>query len=136
MSTREAPHGAGYAEHPWETQEALNEAIDSVCDSLMAAGLWHEIDGDGTEFSVICDHIGRLIAHTEALRSCVKRFKDGWMPVTETSGRHTLEEVYGFDRPHWCLRNAYGGPLTSYPRPVPMTWDEIEAVDESWRPES
>lgn len=56
-------------DHYGENQQVHEDGIEHICDALMASGLWHEIDGDGTEYSIIADHIRRLVRErAEALR--------------------------------------------------------------------
>jgi hypothetical protein len=45
--------------------DAHNEGIEDICSALMESGLWHEIDGDGTEYSIIADHVRRLVRERE-----------------------------------------------------------------------
>jgi hypothetical protein len=45
------------------------EGVEHICDALIEVGPWDEIDGDGTEASIIADHIRdlpRLLAHDHA----------------------------------------------------------------------
>ncbi len=36
------------------------EGVEHICDALIEVGPWDEIDGDGTEASIIADHIRDL----------------------------------------------------------------------------
>lgn len=43
-----------------EELDLHREFIETICDTLVEVGPWEEIDGDGTEGSVISDHITEL----------------------------------------------------------------------------
>jgi len=58
-----------YGEYLLPAEQIHEDGIEHICDALMASGLWHEIDGDGTEYSIIADHIRVLVRErAEALR--------------------------------------------------------------------
>lgn len=51
-----------------EFEQIHNDGIEHICHALMSSGLWQEIDGDGTEYTVIADRIVELILYlTEAI---------------------------------------------------------------------
>lgn len=72
----------------WCDEEQFNDGIVHICDALMRARLWHEIDGDGTEFTVIADHVDQLVRqHDEAidlLRRAVRCIPGGATKCWET----------------------------------------------------
>lgn len=51
----------GWVDELLRDPEGIDEdGIDHICDALMEVGPWDEIDGDGTEASIIADHIRDL----------------------------------------------------------------------------
>lgn len=44
-----------------EERDSLREDIEDICEALIELGGWEEIDGDGSEGSVIVDHIRSLV---------------------------------------------------------------------------
>ena len=51
----------GWVDELLRDPEGIDEdGIDHICAALMEVGPWDEIDGDGTEASIIADHIRDL----------------------------------------------------------------------------
>lgn len=82
------------------------------------------------------DELDDLRAEHEAAKAdvlardaCIARLRNGWMPVTRTVSGLSMEEVYGFSTPHWCMRGYHGAPITRSVPPVPMTDAEREVME-------
>ena len=60
------------------------DGVEHICHALIEVGPWDEIDGDGTEASIIADHIRDLarlldaapVGLTEAEQATVQRYRD------------------------------------------------------------
>lgn len=63
-----------------EFEQIHNDGIEHICHALMSSGLWQEIDGDGTEYTVIADRIVELILYLGDRRGRLQRRARSGLP--------------------------------------------------------